>query len=95
LQPRCVHTREKPARCPPGTASDPGLRVYAASCASCHGPGGGGGTGPSLRASPLTRAALAQVITQGKGAMPAYPDLKPADLDALLTLLEGWQREGQ
>lgn len=75
--------------------SDPALRVYAASCASCHGPGGGGGTGPSLRASTLTRAALAQVITQGKGAMPAYPDLKADELDALLTLLEGWQREGQ
>ena len=69
--------------------------MYAASCASCHGPGGGGGTGPSLRASTLTRAALSQVITQGKGAMPASPDLKPDELAALLNVLEGWQREGQ
>ncbi|GGK93388.1 c-type cytochrome [Deinococcus radiotolerans] len=75
--------------------SDPGLRVYAASCASCHGPSGGGGIGPSLRESTLTRAALSAVITQGKGAMPAYPNLKPEELAALLNVLEGWQRETQ
>lgn len=75
---------------------DPGLRVYAASCASCHGPSGAGGAlGPSLRASTLTRAALQQIIVQGKGAMPAYPDLKPAELSALLDVLERWQKEGE
>ncbi|MBZ9715697.1 c-type cytochrome [Deinococcus multiflagellatus] len=73
---------------------DPGLRVYAASCASCHGPNGAGGAlGPSLRASTLTRAALRSVIVNGKGVMPAYPDLKSAELNALLELLERWQRE--
>ncbi|UBV43442.1 c-type cytochrome [Deinococcus taeanensis] len=72
--------------------STPGLRVYAARCASCHGPSGAGGIGPSLRASTLSREALTQVITQGKGAMPAYPNLKGTELAALLTVLEGWQQ---
>ncbi|WP_019585769.1 c-type cytochrome [Deinococcus apachensis] len=74
---------------------DPGLRVYATNCASCHGPNGNGGAfGPSLRASTLTREALRSVIVNGKGAMPAYPNLKPADLNALLDVLERWQKEG-
>jgi cytochrome c-type biogenesis protein CcmH len=76
--------------------SDPGLRVYAASCASCHGPNGaGGGFGPSLRTSNLTRDALRQVTVNGKGAMPAFSDLKGADLNALLDVLERWQKEGE
>lgn len=74
---------------------DPGLRVYAANCASCHGPNGNGGAfGPSLRTSTLTREALRSVIVNGKGAMPAYPNLGPADLNALLDVLERWQKEG-
>ncbi|WP_051517497.1 c-type cytochrome, partial [Deinococcus phoenicis] len=75
--------------------TDPGLRVYAASCASCHGPvGGGGAFGPSLRVSTLTREALRDIILHGKGAMPAFPDLKAADLNAMLTVLERWQKAG-
>ncbi|SMB92613.1 c-type cytochrome [Deinococcus hopiensis] len=74
---------------------DPGLRVYAASCASCHGPeGAGGAVGPSLRASTLTRAGLQNVIVLGHGAMPAFPNLKPTELKALLDVLERWQKEG-
>nr|WP_221269520.1 c-type cytochrome [Deinococcus budaensis] len=76
--------------------ADPALRVYAANCASCHGADGGGGAlGPSLRASNLSREALRGVIVNGKGAMPAYPGLKPAELNALLDLLERWQKEGE
>ncbi|GGM04812.1 c-type cytochrome [Deinococcus aerophilus] len=73
--------------------NDPALKLYAGSCASCHGTAGGGGLGPSLRASTLSRAALQGVIVNGQGAMPAYPDLKPGDLNLLLDLLEKWQRE--
>ncbi|MBZ9751667.1 c-type cytochrome [Deinococcus sp. HMF7604] len=73
------------------TDSDPGLRVYAANCASCHGPAGGGGIGPSLRESVLSRDALRQVTVQGKGAMPGFPQIRGQDLEALLDLLEGWQ----
>ncbi|UQN06450.1 c-type cytochrome [Deinococcus sp. QL22] len=75
--------------------SDPALRVYAASCASCHGAVGGGGIGPSLRASNLTREALKLVTVQGRGAMPAYPDLTEAELNGLLNLMEKWQKEGE
>ncbi|WP_102125117.1 c-type cytochrome [Deinococcus planocerae] len=74
---------------------DPGLKVYAANCASCHGPNGQGGLGPNLRVSTLSREALRSVTVNGKGAMPAYPNLKPEELNALLDVLERWQREGQ
>ncbi|GBF04609.1 cytochrome oxidase family protein containing TPR repeats [Deinococcus aerius] len=75
--------------------SDPGLRVYAANCASCHGPNGGGGLGPNLRVATLSREALENVIVNGKGAMPASPNLKPEELNALLDVLERWQKEGE
>ena len=35
------------------------------------------------------------MIVNGKGAMPAYPNLKPKELNALLGVLERWQKEGQ
>ena len=73
----------------------PGLKVYAANCASCHGPNGGGGLGPSLRVSTRARAALRGVIVNGQGAMPAFPNLKPGELNALLDALERWQKEGE
>lgn len=75
--------------------SNPALRVYAANCASCHGPAGGGGIAPSLRVSTLSRAALTGIIRNGKGSMPAYPKLSGAELSALLNLLEEWQRAGR
>ncbi|MDB5046815.1 MAG: cytochrome oxidase [Deinococcus sp.] len=75
--------------------SDPALRVYAANCASCHGAAGGGGIGPSLRASRLTREALKLVTVNGRGAMPAFPNLSESELTGLLNLMEKWQKEGE
>ncbi|WP_293914642.1 c-type cytochrome [Deinococcus sp.] len=72
--------------------ADPGARVYAANCASCHGAAGFGGLGPNLHESRLSRAALKAVILNGKGSMPAYPQIKGAELDALLTRLERWEK---
>ncbi|MGI8748256.1 MAG: c-type cytochrome [Deinococcus sp.] len=72
--------------------ADPGARVYAANCASCHGAAGGGGIGPALRGAGLSRGALQAVTLHGKGSMPAFPKLKANELEALLTLLEGWQK---
>ena len=72
--------------------SDPGARVYAANCASCHGAAGFGGLGPNLHESRLSRAALKAIILNGKGSMPAYPNIKGAELEALLTRLERWQQ---
>ncbi len=74
--------------------SDPALKLYAGSCASCHGASGAGGIGPSLRDSTLSRAALRSITVNGKGAMPAYPRLTDAELKLLLDLMEQWQKEG-
>ncbi len=71
---------------------DPASRVYAANCASCHGASGRGGIGPNLHESRLSRAALQSVIQNGKGSMPAFPNIKGAELSALLTRLEEWEQ---
>jgi len=72
--------------------ADPGTSVYAANCASCHGAAGGGGIGPSLRMAGLTRSSVAAIVKNGKGAMPAFPAITGKSLDALLTLVDGWQQ---
>lgn len=72
--------------------SDPASRSYAASCASCHGAGGRGGIGPNLHDSRLDRTALTSILQNGKGSMPAFPNIKGAELEALLSKLEGWQK---
>lgn len=48
-----------------------GMLVFENTCAGCHGPGGGGGTGPRLQASGLDAAAVTAVVEQGRGIMPA------------------------
>lgn len=77
------------------TTKDPTLRTYAASCASCHGPNGAGGLGPSLRASTLSREELRRITVQGRGAMPAFADLSATQLSGLLNLMQQWQKEGE
>jgi cytochrome c-type biogenesis protein CcmH len=72
--------------------ADPGTSVYAANCASCHGAAGGGGIGPSLLRAGLTRELVAAVVRNGKGAMPAFPQISGKSLNVLLTLVEGWQK---
>ena len=74
-------------------SGDPGLAAYLRlNCASCHGEAGGGGVGPSLRNSRLSRAAMRSVIRGGAAGMPAYgPDRLPdGELNALLDLLVKW-----
>jgi len=45
--------------------------VFERACASCHGPGGEGGSpGPRLVDSGLDAAEIASTITQGRGVMP-------------------------
>ncbi|MGY2892690.1 c-type cytochrome [Deinococcus sp. UYEF24] len=73
-------------------SADPGTSVYAANCASCHGAAGGGGIGPSLRMAGLTRASVAVIVKNGKGTMPAFPAITGKSLNALLTLVDGWQK---
>ncbi|WP_169737143.1 c-type cytochrome, partial [Deinococcus pimensis] len=52
---------------------------------------GGGGVGPSLRASRLTREAMEAVIRRGASGMPAFPDLKDTEVKALLDLVDRWK----
>jgi cytochrome c-type biogenesis protein CcmH len=72
--------------------ADPGISTFAANCASCHGAAGGGGIGPNLRMAGLTRASVAAIVKNGKGNMPAFPQITGKSLEALLTLVEGWQK---
>ncbi|AEB12701.1 c-type cytochrome [Marinithermus hydrothermalis] len=66
-----------------------GQRVYAVSCAACHGADGQGGTGPRLKGNPVVEVsdAVRGIITQGMGAMPAIP-LDEERLEALLEYLK-------
>jgi len=79
----------------------PGQAVYQQNCQSCHGPDRlGSESVPGLvyaTADPakdipagaprFDAAAIRTVIAGGKGRMPAFPHLTPADVDALVALL--------
>jgi mono/diheme cytochrome c family protein len=57
----------------PGAAGDAvrGEAIFAGACASCHGEGGTGGAGPALIETGLDATAVATVVQQGRGVMPA------------------------
>jgi quinoprotein glucose dehydrogenase len=80
----------------------PGQLVYQQNCQACHGPNreGVADVGQALvhtSADPergivagmprFEAAAIRAVVASGKGRMPAFPHLAPADLDDLLTFL--------
>lgn len=48
-----------------------GGTLFEETCAVCHGPGGTGGTGPTLVGSGLEKAEIEAAIAQGPGIMPA------------------------
>jgi cytochrome c oxidase subunit 2 len=76
------------------TSSDPqldlGRAVYARSCASCHGPKGGGSIGTRLAGGAVVErypdfAAQRAVIANGKGAMPKWSGvLSDEEIDAVV-----------
>jgi mono/diheme cytochrome c family protein len=52
--------------------SDP-AKLYAKSCAICHGPQGGGvGAFPKTAGTKLSEAQVAELIEKGKGNMPSF-----------------------
>ncbi len=67
-----------------------GRDLYQANCVQCHGSGGGGGRGPQLNggtvaASYPDTAAQIELVTNGKGAMPAFGGrLEPAEIEAVV-----------
>jgi glucose dehydrogenase len=68
-----------------------GAAVYAGQCAVCHGPERRGNPPdfPSLVGvtSKLTDAQIAELIHNGKGRMPSFPNVQGATLDSVLTFL--------
>jgi mono/diheme cytochrome c family protein len=67
----------------------PGASLFAANCASCHGSDGGGGVGPQLSDGKVTAAFPdaadeITVVTNGRGAMPAFGKGLSADEIALV-----------
>ncbi len=70
-------------------ASDPGERVYAEKCAACHGAKAEGGIGPKLAKNPILNApeAVAEIVKNGRGRMPAVP-LSDPELKALVDYLK-------
>jgi len=65
-------------------AAAPGASLFAANCASCHGTDGGGGVGPQLSDGKVTAAFPdaadeIDVVTNGRGSMPAFGKSLSAD----------------
>jgi quinoprotein glucose dehydrogenase len=68
----------------------PGQAIYRSQCQQCHGENREGeGAVPSLLtlAGRLDATAIATVITNGRGQMPANPRLGPEEMDQLTTFL--------
>ncbi|MBW3629308.1 MAG: PQQ-binding-like beta-propeller repeat protein [Gemmatimonadetes bacterium] len=80
-----------PTPAPTSAAPRKGAEVYAASCASCHGPErrGDGDRNPSLLGvgSRLSAAQIRQVIDQGRGFMPSFRTLPEAEKSAVVAHL--------
>ena len=78
------------ARRAASTAADQGRTIYQRRCQSCHGPDGvgpAGGPPPVAGNHRLELEAFRQVVTGGKGEMPAFSDLDATSIAALHTFL--------
>jgi mono/diheme cytochrome c family protein len=74
-----------------------GAAIYAANCAVCHGADGSGGVGPDLRGigQMHTLDQLIEVITNGRGGMPAWRNtLSAAQIRAVATYVSQIPGEG-
>jgi len=82
----------------PAQAQTDAAKTYKTNCELCHGPDGSGNTGPGkafhaqdLRSADTQRqsdAALTEVITKGRGKMPAFgAKLKPEDITKLVAYI--------
>ena len=67
-----------------------GAEIYAAACASCHGPDGSGGLGPALAGNDAlaVTAHVTAVITEGQGTMPAQDMLSPVHVDTVTRYIQ-------
>lgn len=69
---------------------DVGAMIYKKNCTSCHGLDRQGSPPvyPSLIGSGKTKAEMKTILREGKGIMPAFPQLSSEDLDALVAFLK-------
>lgn len=79
---------ETPASAAPVTPVSPGAAVFAsAGCGGCHtlaSAGSAGTSGPNLDQLKPPKATVSAVVSQGRGAMPAFAgQLSPQDIDQL------------
>ena len=85
-QPRETETSAPETALPPETAGDPvaGKEVFAAAgCAGCHtlaDAGATGAVGPSLDASKPAPELVVELVTNGRGAMPALSQLSEQEI---------------
>ena len=73
-----------------GAAAGPGLAVFQRDCQVCHGADRAGTpNGASLVgvAGRLSAEEIRSTVTNGKGRMPPFPHLLPADVDAVVSYL--------
>ncbi len=86
----CDSAKTTPAAAP-AAALSPGQATYERSCARCHGDRlQGDGATPALdyvRLSGLGDQRLRLTIASGKGEMPAFNGLTPAEVDALVAYM--------
>ncbi len=65
------------------------MALYLQNCAKCHGAmGRGKGGNPSLQNTPFNQAQIEQIIRQGRGNMPAFPQFSPEELKSLARLIK-------
>ncbi|HEX9530471.1 MAG TPA: cytochrome c [Acidimicrobiales bacterium] len=74
----------------PGSGPSSGAAIFAADCASCHGPRGEGELGPQLSGGAVMRAFPNEadqvaLVTDGRGGMPAWAGrLTPEQIKAVV-----------
>ncbi len=79
---------ESPDVAPPNLIHRGG-RVFADSCADCHGDDAKGGEGPDVTGIALAHNDLLAIVSHGQGAMPGFAgQIPPDDVKAVVALLE-------
>jgi mono/diheme cytochrome c family protein len=70
-------------------SSDPVYMLYLKNCVNCHGRAGQGQSGfPSLQQTKLNVDEIKQLITTGRGKMPAFPQISEPHLSQLAEMVK-------
>jgi cytochrome c6 len=65
-----------------------GYKAFQKNCSGCHGADGKSGGAKNLTTSTLDKTAIVQIVTKGKGRMPAYEGkLSTNDIDSIADYL--------